>query len=122
MRSLFCIPLFFQDRVHRIGQTKPVTIFRLITEKTVEERIVERAERKLRLDVMIIQSGRLVDASSNKLQKDAILQMIRHGAQSIIHSNASTFTDEDIDTILIRGRQRVCSVMLYYFPVITDKF
>jgi hypothetical protein len=40
------------------GQKKVVRVFRLVTEKTVEERIVERAEQKLRLDALVIQSGR----------------------------------------------------------------
>jgi SWI/SNF-related matrix-associated actin-dependent regulator of chromatin subfamily A member 5 len=33
-----------QDRAHRIGQTKPVKIFRLITEGTVEEKILDRCQ------------------------------------------------------------------------------
>ena len=35
-----------QDRAHRIGQTKPVSVFRLVTKGTVEERIVKRAKQK----------------------------------------------------------------------------
>jgi SWI/SNF-related matrix-associated actin-dependent regulator of chromatin subfamily A member 5 len=35
--------------VHRIGQTKPVHVYRLCTEGTVEERIQHRAERKVGL-------------------------------------------------------------------------
>ena len=38
------------DRAHRIGQTKQVKVFRLVTENSVEERVVERAEMKLRLE------------------------------------------------------------------------
>ena len=34
-------------------------MFRFITESTVEERIVERAEMKLRLDAIVIQQGGL---------------------------------------------------------------
>ena len=47
----------FQDRAHRIGQKKQVRVFRFITDNTVEERIVERAEMKLRLDNVVIQQG-----------------------------------------------------------------
>ena len=43
------------DRAHRIGQKNIVRVFRLVTEQTVEEKIVERAERKLYLDALVIQ-------------------------------------------------------------------
>lgn len=44
-----------QDRAHRIGQKKTVHVYRLVTEGTVEERIVERAQMRLRLDALVIQ-------------------------------------------------------------------
>ena len=44
-----------QDRAHRIGQKKTVRVFRLITEHTVDEKIIERAEKKLLLDAVVIQ-------------------------------------------------------------------
>jgi SWI/SNF-related matrix-associated actin-dependent regulator of chromatin subfamily A member 5 len=59
-----------------------VRVFRLITESTVEERIVERAEIKLRLDAVVIQQGRLADAQK-ALGKDEMLSMVRHGADQI---------------------------------------
>jgi hypothetical protein len=34
------------DRAHRLGQTKQVTVYRLICKGTIEERIVERAKEK----------------------------------------------------------------------------
>ncbi|MBS1269439.1 MAG: hypothetical protein MAG794_00390 [Gammaproteobacteria bacterium] len=37
------------DRAHRIGQDKPVFIHKLITEGTVEEKILQLQERKRRL-------------------------------------------------------------------------
>lgn len=46
------------DRAHRIGQAKQVYVFRFITEGSVEERMLERAAQKLRLDQLVIQQGR----------------------------------------------------------------
>jgi SWI/SNF-related matrix-associated actin-dependent regulator of chromatin subfamily A member 5 len=46
------------DRAHRIGQTKQVVVYRFITEGSVEERMLERAAQKLRLDQLVIQQGR----------------------------------------------------------------
>ncbi|CAB3379300.1 Hypothetical predicted protein [Cloeon dipterum] len=94
------------DRAHRIGQKKQVRVFRFITENTVEEKIVERAEVKLRLDKLVIQQGRLVDNKSSQLNKDEMLSMIRHGANHVFASKDSEITDEDIDVILEKGENK----------------
>lgn len=94
-----------QDRAHRIGQKKTVRVFRLVTEGTVEERIVEKAEMKLRLDALVIQSGKLADATK-KLGKDEMLKMIQFGAQEMFRSKDATITDDDIDAILARGEAK----------------
>lgn len=44
-------------RVHRIGQKKVVHVYRLVSAGTVEERIVQRAEKKLYLDQMVNRDG-----------------------------------------------------------------
>lgn len=43
------VDLQAQDRAHRIGQTKPVTVFRFVTDGSIEEKIIERAEVRLAL-------------------------------------------------------------------------
>ncbi|XP_020936514.1 probable global transcription activator SNF2L1 isoform X15 [Sus scrofa] len=101
------VDLQAMDRAHRIGQKKPVRVFRLITDNTVEERIVERAEIKLRLDSIVIQQGRLIDQQSNKMAKEEMLQMIRHGATHVFASKESELTDEDITTLLERGERKL---------------
>ena len=78
----------------------------MITENTVEERIIERAEMKLRLDTVVIQQGRLVD-STNKIKQSDMLDMIRHGADKVFASKDSTISNEDIDAILERGQKKV---------------
>ncbi|KAL4065609.1 SNF2 family N-terminal domain-containing protein [Scleroderma yunnanense] len=47
-----------QDRAHRIGQTKSVLIFRLVTAHTIEERIMHRASEKRKLEALVIAKGK----------------------------------------------------------------
>ncbi|KJZ80588.1 hypothetical protein HIM_00438 [Hirsutella minnesotensis 3608] len=44
-------------RAHRIGQKKPVNIYRLVSKETVEEEVLERARNKLLLEYLTIQAG-----------------------------------------------------------------
>ncbi|EED93751.1 predicted protein, partial [Thalassiosira pseudonana CCMP1335] len=90
-----------QDRCHRLGQKKPVSIYRLVSENTVEEKIVERAQQKLKLDAMVVQQGRLKEA--DKLSKEDVMAAVRFGADAVFRSEESTITDLDIDVILERG-------------------
>ena len=46
-----------QDRAHRIGQKRPVTVYRLIIEKSIEEKILERAMKKLVLDALVVRTN-----------------------------------------------------------------
>ncbi|UZP34732.1 hypothetical protein NXS19_002548 [Fusarium pseudograminearum] len=45
------------DRAHRLGQTKQVTVYRLITRGTIEERIRKRAMQKEEVQRVVIQGG-----------------------------------------------------------------
>ena len=94
-----------QDRAHRIGQKKPVQVFRLITDETVEVKVVERAQQKLKLDAMVVQQGRLQE-KDKKLSKNDLLETIRFGADKVFRSKESTITDDDIDLILEEGKRR----------------
>ena len=79
LNYFFC---FLNSRAHRIGQKKQVRVFRFVTENTVDEKIVERAGVKLRLDRMVIQQGRLAEQKQN-LGKDEMLNIIKHGAKKV---------------------------------------
>lgn len=52
-------------------------------------------------------TGRLVDPTANKLGKDEMLSIIRHGATHVFASKESEITDDDIDAILERGERKV---------------
>lgn len=46
-----------QDRCHRIGQTRPVIVYRLATRGTVEEQLLLAADAKRRLEKLVIRKG-----------------------------------------------------------------
>ena len=48
-----------------------------------------------------------MDTAQNKLQKDEVLNMIRHGANHVFASKESDITDADIDEILEQGLKKV---------------
>ncbi|CAK4893588.1 unnamed protein product [Aphanomyces euteiches] len=46
-----------QDRAHRIGQTRDVHIYRMVSEHTVEENILKKAQQKRHLDFLVLSEG-----------------------------------------------------------------
>jgi SNF2 family DNA or RNA helicase len=44
------------DRAHRIGQDKPVFVYRMITEQTVEEKILDLQRRKKELADIVVEN------------------------------------------------------------------
>jgi SNF2 family DNA or RNA helicase len=58
------------DRAHRIGQARPVTVYRLITEDTIEERIVELHREKRELaDALLSGTDDVPDLSHELLSE-----------------------------------------------------
>jgi SWI/SNF-related matrix-associated actin-dependent regulator of chromatin subfamily A member 5 len=82
-----------------------VQVFRLVTDETVEVKVVERAQQKLKLDAMVVQQGRLAD-KEKKMSKEDLLDTLRFGADKIFRTKDSTISDADIDIILEQGKKR----------------
>ena len=81
-------------------------VFRFISEGTVEEKIIERADRKLFLDAAVIQQGRLAEQHSS-LEKNELMKMVRFGADQLLSAGkGGTYTDEDIDALIAKGEER----------------
>lgn len=59
-----------QDRAHRIGQTRPVAVYRLVTENSVEVQMLRKAASKLKLERLFMAGGYHV--SVDKLDKDGL--------------------------------------------------
>ncbi|PYI22726.1 hypothetical protein BO86DRAFT_405966 [Aspergillus japonicus CBS 114.51] len=110
------------DRAHRIGQTKQVVVFRFITENAIEEKVLERAAQKLRLDQLVIQQGRAQQQTKNAASKDELLGMIQHGAANVFTQKGATgslstenkLSEDDIDAILRKGEERTAELNKKY--------
>jgi SWI/SNF-related matrix-associated actin-dependent regulator of chromatin subfamily A member 5 len=103
------VDLQAMDRAHRIGQKNVVMVYRLITESTVEEKIIERQKVKLKWDSLVLARGRisaLNNPQSKNLSKQELKEIIHFGASTIFKTTGATFKDEDIDHLLIRGEQK----------------
>lgn len=98
------------DRAHRIGQKKQVQVFRFVTENAIEEKVLDRAAQKLRLDQLVIQQGRQATAGIGN-NNDDLLGMIQHGAKAVFESlKSSSMLDDDIDAILAKGREKTATL------------
>jgi superfamily II DNA/RNA helicase len=96
-------------RCHRIGQTKPVTIYRLITRKSFEAEMFDRASRKLGLEQALLGSRQFEgdDEANNDEQKMDAKEMealLRQGAYAVLLDEdadaVKEFCEQDIDSIL----------------------
>jgi len=102
------VDLQAMDRAHRIGQTKIVQVFRLITCNTMEEKMIERQTLKLKLDSMIIQKGRLAP-KNQALGKEEMQDMVNYGADGIF-AVGNELCDQDIDKLIEEGKQRAVNL------------
>ncbi|XP_029435998.1 chromodomain-helicase-DNA-binding protein 8 isoform X2 [Rhinatrema bivittatum] len=97
-----------QARCHRIGQSKAVKVYRLITRNSYERDMFDKASLKLGLDKAVLQSmsGREnITTGIQPFTKKEIEDLLRKGAYAAImdeDDEGSKFCEEDIDQILLR--------------------
>ena len=105
-------------RAHRIGQKKPVTIYRLVAKDTVEEEVLERARNKLMLEFITIQRGvtdkdtsdmreklaRAGDKAIEPTSSDEISRILKKRGQKMFeqsgNGNQKKLEELDIDAVL----------------------
>ncbi|KAK0548736.1 swr1 complex component [Tilletia horrida] len=68
------------DRAHRIGQTRDVHIYRFVSEHTVEENMLRKANQKRQLNTVVIQEG---EFTTDTLIRNDWRDMFDEGGQTI---------------------------------------
>ena len=92
-----------QDRAHRIGSTRAVSVFRLISLSPVEEQMYARAQEKLRLDQMVIQVGRFDKVTSSEERKGLLQDVLRQEIPQ--GKEAAAPSDEEVNRIMARSSE-----------------
>ncbi|KRX43183.1 Lymphocyte-specific helicase [Trichinella murrelli] len=96
------------DRCHRIGQTKPVLIYRLVAKGTIDEIMVDRAQSKRKLEKLVIASGKFKfnKSVSEKLTEAELLEILSDNQLgSVWYSKGAEvlISDEDLKNLLDRS-------------------
>uniref|UniRef100_A0A8C0VXU1 DNA helicase n=1 Tax=Castor canadensis TaxID=51338 RepID=A0A8C0VXU1_CASCN len=96
-----------QARCHRIGQSKAVKVYRLITRNSYEREMFDKASLKLGLDKAVLQDINRKGSTNGvqQLSKMEVEDLLRKGAYGALmdeEDEGSKFCEEDIDQILQR--------------------
>lgn len=79
-----------QDRCHRIGQTRDVHIYRLVSEHTIEANILRKASQKQMLDDVVIQEGEFTTDTFNKLSvRDVLTEKVDFTSEGVSAADAA---------------------------------
>ena len=98
-----------QDRAHRIGQTKEVRIFRLVTEKSVEEHILARAQYKLEIDGKVIQAGKFDNKSTAEEQESFLRSLLENdnNKEEDDVEEEEDMNDDELNEIVARSEEEI---------------
>ena len=94
-----------QDRAHRIGQTRPVVVFRLATKGTVEEKLLLDADAKRRLEKIVIKKGGLTQKANNSASSEDPLKdlLLKDGETYNYSGGDDILSEEDLDILCDRS-------------------
>uniref|UniRef100_A0A3B4FQH6 Proliferation-associated SNF2-like protein n=1 Tax=Pundamilia nyererei TaxID=303518 RepID=A0A3B4FQH6_9CICH len=100
-----------QDRCHRIGQTKPVVVYRLVTANTIDQKILERASAKRKLEQMVIHKNKFkggkAELKPNKscIDLDELRELLkaRGTEKEVKASKGKVISDKDLEILLDRS-------------------
>uniref|UniRef100_A0A3P8RRZ4 Proliferation-associated SNF2-like protein n=1 Tax=Amphiprion percula TaxID=161767 RepID=A0A3P8RRZ4_AMPPE len=100
-----------QDRCHRIGQTKPVVVYRLVTANTIDQKILERASAKRKLEQMVIHKNKFKGGKSELYQSkscidlDELRELLKAGGteKEVKASRGKVISDQDLEILLDRS-------------------
>ena len=86
------------DRCHRIGQLKPVFVYRLITKDSVESEIRKRTAAKSLLEQVVIKTGNFGSRVDQILDLSNLADLLQTAASNDVHDNCANqhVSDEDI--------------------------
>ncbi|XP_067369374.1 chromodomain-helicase-DNA-binding protein 1-like [Channa argus] len=89
-------------RCHRIGQTRPVKVIRLLARDTVEEIMYSRAISKLHLTNTVIEEGRfsLLDQAQSAAAGLQLCEILKFGVDKLLSSEESSVQDVKLEKIL----------------------
>ncbi|KAF7002559.1 LOW QUALITY PROTEIN: hypothetical protein CFC21_018039 [Triticum aestivum] len=93
------------DRCHRIGQTRPLHVYRLATANSVEGRIIKRAFGKLKLEHVVIGKGQFEQNSAkpNVLDEEELLALLRDEQDEEDRMIQTDISDEDLLKVMDRS-------------------
>ncbi|CAN0919419.1 ATP-dependent DNA helicase DDM1 [Linum grandiflorum] len=102
------VDLQAMDRCHRIGQTKPVHVYRLATAQSVEGRMLKRAFSKLRLEHVVIGKGQFHQEQTKAnpladMEEEDILALLRDEESAEDKLIQTDISDEDLERIMNRS-------------------
>ncbi|WFC93451.1 RSC chromatin remodeling complex ATPase component [Malassezia brasiliensis] len=96
-----------QDRAHRIGQKVEVRILRLVTEKSVEETILSRAQSKLEINGKVIQAGKFDNQATADERELLLRAMLEADNEEDDEDERGDMNDDDLNELLARSSEEV---------------